>query len=178
VGGVIIVATATAVATVLLLPGRPSRRALGIAVVSPALAVAALAGLDLLTAGGNGHLAHDVLGVDAAANVRDAVLRRYDLAAQALAQPRMLAATVICALLVLGAWRRRDRLAVLLPAPGWRAALAGGLAGGVVGSLTEDSGPLLFVVAVAALAVVSAYLASRPAAPAPAVAPIAGLAGA
>jgi hypothetical protein len=162
VGGVIIVATATAVATVLLLPGGASRRALALAVLAPPVAVAALAGLDLITAGGNGHLAHDVLGVDAAQNLREAVVRRSGLALEALLRPMMLAATVLCVLALALAWWARDRLARLMPSSAWRAALAGGLAGGVVGSFTEDSGPLLFVVAVSTLAVLTAYLASAP----------------
>jgi hypothetical protein len=172
VGGVIIVATATAVATVLVLPGGPTKRAVALAVVAPPLALAALAGLDLLTAGGNGHLAHDVLGVDATENIRQAIVRRYGLAVSSLAHPRMLAATVLCALAVVVAWWRRARLSALLPGPAWRAALAGGLAGGIVGALTEDSGPLLFVVAVVVLGVVIAYLSGGTGAPAaPAAAP-------
>ena len=42
--------------------------------------------------------------------------------------------------------------------PAFRAALAGGLAAGVVGALTEDSGPLLLLVAAAALACVAGYV--------------------
>jgi hypothetical protein len=160
VGGVIIVATATAVATVLLLPGGASRRALALAAVTPALAVVALVALDLATAGGNGHLVHNVLGVDAADNLREAVVRRYGLAADALARPRMLAATIVCILALGAAWRWRERLGALIPWPACRAALLGGLAGGVVGSFTEDSGPLLFVVAVVMVAVAAAYLAA------------------
>jgi hypothetical protein len=44
----------------------------------------------------------------------------------------------------------------------WRAALAGGLAAGVAGALVEDSGPVLFVVAVAALGCELGYLWGRP----------------
>jgi hypothetical protein len=49
--------------------------------------------------------------------------------------------------------------------PAWMAALAGGLAAGVLGSLVEDSGPVLLVVAVFALGCVTAYLWGRPRAP-------------
>jgi hypothetical protein len=52
----------------------------------------------------------------------------------------------------------RDRIYGHLPGPAWRAALAGGLAAGIAGALTNDSGPLLFVVAVFVLGVVTAYL--------------------
>jgi hypothetical protein len=46
--------------------------------------------------------------------------------------------------------------------PIWPAALVGGLAGGVIGSFTEDSGPLLIVVATVTLAGVCSYLLGRP----------------
>ena len=59
--------------------------------------------------------------------------------------------------------RRRDRL--LAPVGGdrlWLAALAGGLAAGLVGALSEDSGPVLLVVAVFVLGCLLAYLWGRP----------------
>ena len=56
----------------------------------------------------------------------------------------------------------RDRLYSRLPGPSWRAALAGGLAGGIAGALTNDSGPLLFVVATFVLGVVTAYILGAP----------------
>ena len=59
--------------------------------------------------------------------------------------------------------RRRDRLlAPVASDPAWLAALAGGLAAGVVGALVEDSGPVLLVVAVFALGCVLSYLWGRP----------------
>jgi hypothetical protein len=62
---------------------------------------------------------------------------------------------------------RNRRLFAVLPDPAWRAALFGGLSAGVVGALTEDSGPLLFVVAVFVLACVTAYVRGAPGAPRP-----------
>lgn len=62
----------------------------------------------------------------------------------------------------LGLRHRRRLLAPVDGDPAWQAALAGGLTAGVVGALVEDSGPVLFVVAVATLACVLAYLAGRP----------------
>jgi hypothetical protein len=58
---------------------------------------------------------------------------------------------------------RRRLLAPVGDDPAWLAALAGGLTAGVVGALSEDSGPVLFVVAVFALGCVSTYLWGRPA---------------
>jgi hypothetical protein len=161
VGGVIIVAVATAVATLLMLPGGPSRRAVVLAIASPAAALAALIVLDLATAGGRGHLVHDVLHARGARNLEDIVVRRYSLALGALLRGAMPLVTVVAGLAVAFAWRNRW-LWDPIPHPIWRAALAGGLAGGVAGSLTEDSGPLLFVVAVFALAAVTAYVRGGP----------------
>jgi ABC-type uncharacterized transport system permease subunit len=59
----------------------------------------------------------------------------------------------------------RDRFRLLAPVGGdgaWTAVLAGGLTAGVVGSLSEDSGPVLLVVAVFVLGCVASYLWGRP----------------
>ncbi len=160
VGGVIIVAAATAAAVLAALPGRRSPRAVVIAAVSIPVALAALAGLDLLTAGGSGHLSHDVLAVHSSNNLPDIVIRRYKLAYGAYTQGMPVAAAlaalaVVCGLSNRGLFARPATTA-------WRAALIGGLVGGVVGALTEDSGPLLLVVAVFMLACVTAYARGEP----------------
>ena len=62
-----------------------------------------------------------------------------------------------CALLF-AAFGVRVRTRLLAPVggdPAWLAALAGGLTAGVVGAFVEDSGPVLFVVAVFALGCVA-----------------------
>ena len=69
--------------------------------------------------------------------------------------------TFIAALLAIWAIRNRSMYRPFY-GPIWPAALIGGLAGGVIGSLTEDSGPLLLVGAVLTLVGVSAYLLGRP----------------
>jgi len=59
---------------------------------------------------------------------------------------------------------RRDRvLAPVRADPAFTAALAGSITGGVVGSLVEDSGPVLLVVATFALGSALSYLWGRPA---------------
>jgi hypothetical protein len=166
VGGVILVAAGTAVATLMLLPGGLTRLRLAAAVATPVIALVALAAIDLATAGGRGHYTHDVIQVHSAANLHDIVVRRYGLAWEQLKRKDLLTATVIGLLAVAYALRNRSLFAVL-PDPAWRAALFGGLSAGVVGALTEDSGPLLFVVAVFVLACVTAYIRGAPGAPRP-----------
>jgi hypothetical protein len=166
VGGVVLVAAATAVAVLLLLPGALTRVRLALAVATPFAALIALAVLDIATAGGRGHYTHDVIQVHSAANLHDVIVRRYALAWEQLKRKDLLTATVIGLLAVAYALRNRRMFAVL-PDPAWRAALFGGLTAGVVGALTEDSGPMLFVVAVFVLACVTAYIRGAPAATPP-----------
>lgn len=156
VGGVIIVASATAAAALVALPGRPSRRSVALGALSIPAALIALVALDLLTAGGRGHLSHDVLAVHSSGNVGDTVLRRYKLAYGAYVHGMPVAA-IAAAVAVVFALRNRW-LYDGVPGVAWRAALVGGIVGGIVGALTEDSGPLLLVVAVFMLACVTAYL--------------------
>jgi len=163
VGGVILVSAGTAVATVTLLPGRLTRRRALIVLISPVAGLVALAALDLATAHGSGHFTGSVLHARSAGDLRDVIVRRYTAAYDELKHGAMPLATALALLGAVVGVRRRERL--LAPVEGdpvWLAALAGGLAAGVVGALTEDSGPVLLVVAVFALLCVLAYLWGRP----------------
>jgi hypothetical protein len=163
VGGVILVSFGFAVATVMLAPGALTRRRALIVLVSPVAALVGLAAIDLATAHGAGHFAGSVLHARSAGDVRDIIVRRYSAAWDELQNQAMPAATAIALLAAGLAVRSRTRL--LAPAGGdsaWLAALAGGLAAGIVGALVEDSGPVLLVVAVFALGCVLSYLWGRP----------------
>ena len=61
-------------------------------------------------------------------------------------------------------WRNRGAVEPL-PGPAWGAAILGGLAGGLIGSVVEDSGPLLLVSSVLLLLGAVYYLLGRPAGP-------------
>ena len=163
VGGVILVSAGTAVATVMLLAGRVTRRRALIVLISPLLALVVLAALDLATAHGSGHYTGSILHARSAGDLRDVIVRRYDAAWNELknhAMPLATAFALVCAAFGL---RRRDRLLAPVESdPVWLAALAGGLAAGVVGALVEDSGPVLLTVAVFALGSVLSYLWGQP----------------
>jgi hypothetical protein len=161
VGGVITVSAGAAVATLVVRPRGVTRRALAVAALVPAAAVGLLALLDLVT-GASSHFARSVLQAEGGASLSEVVTRRYDFALQALGRGLMPLTTTAALLAVVAGFAYRDRLYGRLPGPAWRAALAGGLAAGIVGALTNDSGPLLFVGAVFALAVVTAYLQGVP----------------
>jgi hypothetical protein len=158
VGGVITGSVGAAVAALFMLPGHVRARvAAAVFVIVPVVAVGALALLDLAT-GAQSHFARNVLEAHGDVSFWETVQRRYEFAYHALVRGRMPFVLAFSALAVVVAWVYRDRLFARLPGPAWRAALAGGLAAGVAGALTNDSGPLLFVVAVFVLGVVTAYL--------------------
>jgi hypothetical protein len=164
VGGVILVSAGTAVATVLLLQGRLTRRRGLIVLISPVVGLVVLAAIDLTTAHGTGHYTGSILHAHSAGEIRDIIVRRYTAAYDELKHGAMPFATALA--LVLSALAVRHRRRLLAPVdcdPGWLAALAGGLTAGVIGALSEDSGPVLLVVAVGVLGCVLSYLWGRPA---------------
>jgi hypothetical protein len=163
VGGVILVSAGTAVATVMLLPGAPTRRRILLAMAAPVAGLAALAALDLATAHGSGHFTGSVLHARSAGDLRDILVRRYGAAWDELKNHLMPLATALALVAAIAGIARRERLCAPVAAdPAWLAALGGGLTAGAVGALTEDSGPVLLVVGVFALACVLAYLWGRP----------------
>jgi hypothetical protein len=163
VGGVVLVCAATAVAAATLLPGGVTRRRALIALLSPAAGLVLLAALDLATAHGSGHYTGSILHARSAGDLRDVLVRRYGAAWSELhnhAVPAATAVALACAVLAL---RLRDRvLAPVRADPAFVAALAGSVTAGVVGSLVEDSGPVLLVVAVFTLGSALSYLSGRP----------------
>ncbi|MGN6373861.1 MAG: hypothetical protein ACTHM1_12885 [Solirubrobacteraceae bacterium] len=163
VGAVILVSAGTAVATVMLLPGALSRRRALLVLAAPVAGLAVLAALDLATAHGGGHFTGSILHARSASDLRDVIVRRYGAAWNELRNHLMPLATA----LALGAGvlivRRRERLCSPLEGdPAWVAALCGGFAAGLIGALSEDSGPVLLVVAVGALGCVLAYVWGKP----------------
>ncbi len=163
VGGVILVSFAFALATIMLLPGASTRTRALVVLLSPVAGLLALTALDLAVAHGTGHFTGSVLDARSADELRDVIVRRYTAAWNELGNHAMPAASAAAlAAAVVGVhWRAR----VLTPVasdPAWTAALAGGLAAGLVGALVEDSGPVLFVVAVFTLVCVLSYLWGKP----------------
>ena len=162
VGGVVTVGAGTAVAVLLMLPGGVSRRAVAVAVLVPVLALAGLAVIDLAT-GGNGHFTRTVLRAEDSGALWDVVTRRYELAFNSLKRGLMPFATALALLLVAYGVRHRRRVyAPLRGDPAWTAALWGGLAAAVAGTLSNDSGPVLLLFGVAALGVATAYVRGDP----------------
>jgi hypothetical protein len=163
VGGVILVSAGTAVATVMLLPGSLDRRRVLIVMAAPLAGLVALAGIDLATAHGSGHFTGSVLDARSAGDIRDIVVRRYGAAYDELKNHLMPLATAVALVASVLGVRNRERLCAPVSSdPAWLAALAGGLTAGVIGALSEDSGPVLLVVAVFVLGCVLSYLWGAP----------------
>ncbi len=162
VGGVITFGAGISAMAVLLLPGRPSRRVIVLALLTPVAALAGLAALDLVT-GGDGHFTRTILQADSPQALWDVVKRRYTLAFNVLMTGAMPLMTVLTILSIAYAARHRERVfAPLRGSPVWRAALLGGLTSAIVGALFNDSGPILLVFGVFVLACVTAYVRGGP----------------
>jgi hypothetical protein len=161
VGGIFTIAGGAAVATLLLLPGGLTKRAIAIAILAPLAGLAALAALDLATAG-DGHFTRTVLHGNASDQV-NTFERRYELAWSIVSHGFAPLLTLLCALAVAYALVHRDRVYATIEGDAvWRAALAGGLSASIAGSLFNDSGPLLLFIGIVALTFVTAYLRSPP----------------
>jgi len=161
VGGVVVVAVAAGVMAVMLMPGRLTPLKVAALVVAPILALALLAGLDLLFAGDQGHFARNVLGEGSGSGFGETVERRLSLAWQQVFRGAMPVALIASLLAIVFGWRNRAAFEPF-PGPAWPAAIAGALAGGVIGSIVEDSGPLLLVSSVLVLLGLAYYLLGRP----------------
>jgi hypothetical protein len=132
--------------------------------ISPLVGLVALAAVDLGTANGAGHFTGSVLHVRSAADVHDIIVRRYKAAWEELGNHAMPVAGALALMYAAtGVWLRKRLLTPVLGDRVWAAALAGGLTAGVVGTLCEDSGPELLVVATFTLGCVCSYLWGRPA---------------
>jgi hypothetical protein len=163
VGGVILVSGAFAIAVAMLLPGALNRRRALIVLITPLAGLVLLALLDLITAHGAGHFTGSVLHASSPGELRDIIVRRYSTAWSELGNHAMPVATVIALGCGVAGVRARERLlAPVSGDPAWLAAFSGGLGAGLLGSLVEDSGPVLLVVAVFTLGCLSGYLWGRP----------------
>lgn len=166
VGGIFTVAGGAAVATLLMLPGGITKKALGLAVLTPVAGLAGLAAIDLATSG-DGHFTRTVLH-GSLGDQLDTFQRRYELAWNILKSGYAPLLLILCLLAVTYAYKYRRRvygLAVETDAV-WRACIFGGLGASVSGSLFNDSGPVLLFIGVVALVFLTTYLRAGPGGPA------------
>ena len=163
VGAVFTIGGGTVVATLLLAPGGISWRRLSLGGVALILALGVLALLDL-AGGGGAHFTREVLHAHSFPALLATLGRRLDEAWAALFTGAVLIAVLVC--LAGAALAVRHRRRVLAPAGranAWGACLGGGLAGSLLGSLANDSGPRLLLVGCFMLVCVLGYLWGAPA---------------
>jgi hypothetical protein len=145
----------------LLLPGGASRGRVAIAVAALVLGLLGLLALDAAI-GGGGHFAHTV----SSGGLGDAIHRRSRLAWANLVNAFAPVFTLLALTGAAYAVHRRDRVyRALCGDPVWLAALGGGLAAAILGTLTNDSGPTMLIIGVFGLALATAYLAAPPVRP-------------
>jgi hypothetical protein len=161
VGALFTIGGGTAAGTLVLRRNR-SRGALLLTCATPFIGLACLAGLDLLTRAG-GHYTNTILHAGSIDDVLDTLNRKLSSAVRQLVKGVMPILTLVC--LAAGAYviRKRDR--VLAPAgtaPAWRACLVAGFTGSILGSVANDSGPVLLVIGCFGLGCVVAYLRGDP----------------
>jgi len=158
VGASLMLAAGAAAAAVLAVGERPGRREIAMVVAAPALALALLAGVDLVT-GGDAHFTRSVLRAGGLDELADTAQRRLELSYESLGRgvTGVLVALATIALVV-GVSVRRRLLAPLAGAPGLRAAAGGALVAVAAGALTNDSGPIIVLIGTVYLALFTAYV--------------------
>jgi hypothetical protein len=141
---------------------RPSRRALALAAFVPFAAVAALIGLDLVTSGG-AHLTRTVVHGNGAGDLLDIVKRRLIISVSGL---KRVSTAITCGIGIVLFWlgvKRRDELfAPLRGHPAFRAGIWGAFTATIVGTLANDSGPLIFEAGLMLLLLATGYARGRP----------------
>jgi hypothetical protein len=166
VGGVITLGAGGAGAVLASLGGRPSRRALALAALVPFAAVAGLIGLDLITSGG-AHLTRTVVHGNGGGDLLNILKRRLIISASGL---KRVSTAITCGLGVvlftLGLRRRAEVFAPLRDQPAFMAGIWGAFAATIVGTLANDSGPLIFEAGLMLLLLATGYARGRPEPPA------------
>ncbi len=168
VGGVITIGAGAAVAVLASLPGGPSRRAIGLAILAPVAALGVLVLVDVVT-GGNAHFTRFVLDASGPGQLWDTAVRRLELAGSILISGTTpLSVAALAGVMVWGLLRRDVLLAPMRAAIGeertrlYAAGVYGTIGALVFGSLANDSGPRIFLVGSVAALLAAAYAWSAP----------------
>jgi hypothetical protein len=165
VGGVITLGAGAAGAVLASYGRRPSRRALVAAALVPVVAVAGLIGLDLATSGG-AHLTRTVVHGNGVGDILDTVRRRLIISVSGL---KRVTTAITCAIgavcLYLGVRHRDEIFAPVRDRPAFMAGIWGAFTATMVGTLANDSGPLIFEAGFLMLLFAAGYARSRPGPP-------------
>jgi hypothetical protein len=162
VGGVITMGAGAAGAVLASIGGALTRRRLLLAALVPVGAVLALVVLDLATNGG-AHLTRTVVEGSGPSEWLDIAQRRFTIAILGLRDDGVaivVAIGIVCFALAI---KHRDRLfAPLRDYPAFMAGMWGCFSATVVGALSNDSGPVIFVLGFLGLLFATGYVRGRP----------------
>jgi hypothetical protein len=129
---------------------------------APALAVGLLAGLDLAT-GGNAHFTRSVLHAGGLDQLGQVAQRRFELSYSSLGRGLIGPLVVIAVIAALVGFRYRNRLlANIDDFPALRAGFWGAVVAVVGGALTNDSGPVIFLIGTVYLSLAVGYVKGTP----------------
>lgn len=143
--------------------GRGSWRSrTAIVIGAPVVAIGLLAALDLAT-GGDAHFTRSVLRAGGLDELAQVAQRRFELSYSSLGRGALGPLVVVAAVAVGLGFRSRKRLLANLDGlPAMRAGLYGALVAVVGGALTNDSGPVIFLIGTTYLALGVGYVAAMP----------------
>jgi hypothetical protein len=134
--------------------------------------------LDLAT-GGNAHFTRSVLRAGGLDELAQVAQRRFELSYRSLGRGLIGPLVVVAFAAMAAGWRFRHRLLANIEGiPAFRAGLYGAVAAVLAGALTNDSGPVIFLIGTTYLALAVGYVASMPKDEAPGVARDTTLSGA
>jgi hypothetical protein len=129
---------------------------------APALAIALLAGLDLAT-GGNAHFTRSVLKAGGLNELAQVAQRRFELSYSSLGRGAIGPLVVLAvAAVVLGIVYRDRLLSRVAGYPALRAGFWGAVVAVIGGALTNDSGPVIFLIGTVYLSLAVGYLQAMP----------------
>jgi hypothetical protein len=161
VGGIFTIAGGCGVAALMMLP-RVTWRAIVLALLTPALALVGLAGIDKVTKG-NSDFLRNVVDAPHGSDVWDIVQRRYDVAWSILRVGDIPLLTLLALLGATYAVRHRRRVfAAIAPDALWPACLAGGFAAALSCAVFNDSGASELILGTGGVACLTAYVRARP----------------
>jgi hypothetical protein len=129
---------------------------------APAVAIGLLAALDLAT-GGDAHFTRSVLKAGGLDELAQVAQRRFELSYNSLGRGAIGPLVVVALVALALGLRSRDRLLAHLEGfPALRAGLYGAVVAVVGGALTNDSGPVIFLIGTTYLALAVGYVAAAP----------------
>jgi hypothetical protein len=129
---------------------------------APGLAIGLLAALDLAT-GGNAHFTRSVLNAGGLDELAQVAQRRFELSYSSLGRGVIGPLVLIAAIAVATGIRYRERLlANLDEIPALRAGFWGAVVAVAGGALTNDSGPVIFLIGTTYLALAVGYVSAVP----------------